>query len=327
MVEKISKQSALKIAKEVFGDAGEDPSRMNDAEKLLENWAETALDPGQLHAIDELIYNHMCGEGEEPTAKQALLEQLAGRADELLAATSVYCLAEEVLNDAAFERSEAEDICNGTFVLPGCDIKPNPEQLLSFAHFACMKACSYYATFARFLHGSSTYVDSVVGLATHGMSVYDLNFVGIRNLCEELAKVEESLRRGFASKDEASERSQTRAADVMAAMDVVGVERVATRIASHYGLGAQAMVLAEECCELGHAATRVARVAGGGAQVPDDVRAELLEEAADVILMIGQLTWLVGIDPKDVESVMREKVTRTIVRGEIPFKVDEQSGS
>lgn len=81
-------------------------------------------------------------------------------------------------------------------------------------------------------------------------------------------------------------------------------------IADHYGREAQSGKLAEECVELAHAAMRY--VAGKA------TRDEVLEEIADVSVMIGQMSYLLddgtGDASRTIRRIVDEKIERTMRR-------------
>ena len=90
------------------------------------------------------------------------------------------------------------------------------------------------------------------------------------------------------------------------------------KIAVHYGLDNQLRQLIEEMSELTQVTCKHFRIYGQGQPVsPDltrlDVMENLIEELADVKLVLDQVIFLLGCN-KEVLEVMKEKTNRTIER-------------
>lgn len=81
-------------------------------------------------------------------------------------------------------------------------------------------------------------------------------------------------------------------------------ERIKT-IADHYGIENQMRQLAEECSELAVEASHSARI---GTTV------KIIEEMADVLIMMEQVIYLAGIDKCDIEDCINYKLDRQIKR-------------
>ena len=81
-------------------------------------------------------------------------------------------------------------------------------------------------------------------------------------------------------------------------------ERIKT-IADHYGIKNQMRQLAEECSELAVEASHSARI---GTTV------KIIEEMADVLIMMEQVIYLAGIDKCDIEDCIDYKLGRQITR-------------
>lgn len=81
-------------------------------------------------------------------------------------------------------------------------------------------------------------------------------------------------------------------------------ERIKT-IADHYGIENQMRQLAEECSELAVEASHSARI---GTTV------KIIEEIADVEIMIEQVVYLSGIDRKDIYECIQYKLDRQMKR-------------
>ena len=76
-------------------------------------------------------------------------------------------------------------------------------------------------------------------------------------------------------------------------------------IAEHYGLKNQLRQLAEECCELSVESSHSARY---GTTV------KIIEEMADVMIMIEQVIYLAKIDKCDIEDCINYKINRQLKR-------------
>lgn len=77
------------------------------------------------------------------------------------------------------------------------------------------------------------------------------------------------------------------------------------QIADHYGIKEQLRQLAEECCELAVEANHSAR---------KGVTVKIIEEIADVAIMMEQIIYLAGIDRKDIDEVIDYKLNRQLER-------------
>ena len=76
-------------------------------------------------------------------------------------------------------------------------------------------------------------------------------------------------------------------------------------IADHYGIEKQLHQLAEECSELAVEASHSAR---------KGVTVKIIEEMADVLLMIEQVIYLSKIDKCDIEDCIEFKLNRQMNR-------------
>ena len=81
-------------------------------------------------------------------------------------------------------------------------------------------------------------------------------------------------------------------------------ERIKT-IADHYGIVKQLHQLAEECSELAVEASHSAR---------KGTTVKIIEEMADVEIMIEQIVYLAKIDRKDIEECIQYKLERQMKR-------------
>ena len=82
-------------------------------------------------------------------------------------------------------------------------------------------------------------------------------------------------------------------------------------IADHYGIEKQLHQLAEECSELAVEASHSAR---------KGVTVKIIEEMADVLLMIEQVVYLANIDKCDIEDCIEFKLNRQMKRIEAEDK-------
>ena len=85
---------------------------------------------------------------------------------------------------------------------------------------------------------------------------------------------------------------------------MINDERIKT-IADHYGIENQMRQLAEECSELAVEASHSARI---GTTV------KIIEEIADVEIMIEQVVYLSGIERKDIDECIQYKLDRQMKR-------------
>ena len=81
-------------------------------------------------------------------------------------------------------------------------------------------------------------------------------------------------------------------------------ERIKT-IADHYGIKRQMHQLAEECSELAVEASHSAR---------KGTTVKIIEEMADVLIMIEQVIYLAKIDMCDIEDCINYKLDRQLER-------------
>ena len=76
-------------------------------------------------------------------------------------------------------------------------------------------------------------------------------------------------------------------------------------IADHYGIEKQLHQLAEECSELAVEASHSAR---------KGVTVKIIEEMADVLLMMEQVIYLANIAIEDIDECIRFKIDRQLER-------------
>ena len=82
-------------------------------------------------------------------------------------------------------------------------------------------------------------------------------------------------------------------------------DEIIRTIADHYGIKKQMHQLAEECSELAVEASHSAR---------KGVTVKIIEEMADVLLMIEQVIYLAEIDMCDIEDCINYKLDRQMNR-------------
>lgn len=77
-------------------------------------------------------------------------------------------------------------------------------------------------------------------------------------------------------------------------------------IANHYGKDEQLHQLMEECCELAMEANHSYR--------KNSLTVNLINEIADVEIMIAQIKYLFGINEKDIDEAKEVKINRQLNR-------------
>lgn len=90
------------------------------------------------------------------------------------------------------------------------------------------------------------------------------------------------------------------------------------KIADHYGLEVQMQQLIEEMAELTQVICKDKRAKGQGQALGEpwkysDIHANLVEELADVKLVLEQVIYLMGVE-KDIQEIIQEKTQRTLER-------------
>ena len=86
------------------------------------------------------------------------------------------------------------------------------------------------------------------------------------------------------------------------------------KIAHHYGIKSQLGQLAEECCELSVECNHSIR---------NGLTIGLIEEIADVEIMLEQIKYLCDIHPKDITELKAYKIDRQIKRIKDETKTDK----
>lgn len=89
------------------------------------------------------------------------------------------------------------------------------------------------------------------------------------------------------------------------------VSKMAIAIAEHYGLGNQLSQLQEECAELIQASSKFMRSDIGK---NPEVAKNIIEEIADVQLMLTQVKYLMKIPESSINDVMESKCIRQLKR-------------
>lgn len=81
--------------------------------------------------------------------------------------------------------------------------------------------------------------------------------------------------------------------------------------AEHYGYEAQSLQLVEECAELIQAVSKYRRVAAKGEDEKLIALGNLIEEIADVEIMLEQIKYLLKIPEEDLLAYKQFKINRT----------------
>lgn len=97
------------------------------------------------------------------------------------------------------------------------------------------------------------------------------------------------------------------------------MEKKCLEIARYYGFDAQSNQLIEECAELIQAINKYKRqfLRGQPVGIKPGVlepRAMIVEEIADVEVMLCQMKYLLGIEEEEIEAVRERKIERTFER-------------
>ena len=88
------------------------------------------------------------------------------------------------------------------------------------------------------------------------------------------------------------------------------------RIANHYGLAKQQRQLAEECGELIQATSKYMRFQEESYALTVDwtYLQNVIEEIADVEVMLDEIKYLLNINPKAIEEIKKNKIARQLER-------------
>ena len=88
------------------------------------------------------------------------------------------------------------------------------------------------------------------------------------------------------------------------------------RIANHYGLAKQQRQLAEECGELIQATSKYMRFleSSYASTVDWSYLQAVIEEIADVEVMLDEIKYLLHINPEAIEKIKEKKVNRQLER-------------
>lgn len=89
------------------------------------------------------------------------------------------------------------------------------------------------------------------------------------------------------------------------------------KIADHYGFKAQSIMLIEEMAELTQAITKYKRFTENGQPVRNVIsksmlKSNIVEEIADVEIMLEQIKYLLNITDEDTSKIKAEKIRRTL---------------
>lgn len=97
-------------------------------------------------------------------------------------------------------------------------------------------------------------------------------------------------------------RQLQKAIDVI--LDETQTDERLKKIANHYGLDSQLDILLEECGELIQAVSKYKRTGSSN----------IVEELADVEIMISQIKFLMTIPSQQIEEMKEQKIRRQLVR-------------
>lgn len=89
------------------------------------------------------------------------------------------------------------------------------------------------------------------------------------------------------------------------------------KVAGFYGYEAQSNQLVEECAELIQAVNKYRRARGLGQSTPVELmeaKDNLIEEIADVEVMLDQIKYLLKVHELDIQAVKDKKMSRTLER-------------
>lgn len=95
------------------------------------------------------------------------------------------------------------------------------------------------------------------------------------------------------------------------------LEELNRKVADFYGYEAQSNQLVEECAELIQAVNKYRRARGLGQATPIEfmaARDNLIEEIADVEVMLYQIKYLLEVQEADLLEIKDRKMSRTLER-------------
>ena len=85
------------------------------------------------------------------------------------------------------------------------------------------------------------------------------------------------------------------------------------RIARHHGAYEQLSVCQEECAELIQALSKILRARrDGDGDMTDALLTHVMEEIADTYIMMQQVAYLLKIEKKDIDAMIKYKIMREI---------------
>ncbi len=98
---------------------------------------------------------------------------------------------------------------------------------------------------------------------------------------------------------------------------MISLKNIINSIAKHYGFENRSILLIEEMSELTKAITKYSRVKSGGKDMAVKIdkvtaRANIVEEMADVLIMICELQELLEISDLEIDEVVKVKVARSL---------------
>lgn len=98
-------------------------------------------------------------------------------------------------------------------------------------------------------------------------------------------------------------------------MNITGdVSKDIIAIADHYGYASQINILTEECAEVIQAISKQARCVDGTCEEMEKASDDLIEEMADVEIMLEQIKHLLGVNPRYFDLIKAKKVERQMLR-------------
>lgn len=100
-------------------------------------------------------------------------------------------------------------------------------------------------------------------------------------------------------------------------MNITGdVNKDIIAIADHYGYASQVNILTEECAEVIQAISKQRRVTESNYddELLEKASNDLIEEMADVEIMLEQIKHLLGVNPRYFDLIKAKKVERQMLR-------------
>lgn len=207
-----------------------------------------------------------------------------------------YCVG-ECLDTARSEAGDAAIALAGVGPFPGTR-QPGltDADRVGLARLALRRAVSLLTLLSKAFSGSASEDAKALERTLDGLVGDDEDALedivrGVSELCSSLDGLIEDALKGF-------EREVEQVDSLFEALSDPGVLEEANRpIAIRYGIGIEAPMLMEECCELGKAASKYLRSTRGFGvpKAAREARESLAEEISDVYMMCEQIRMLAGI--------------------------------